>query len=226
MRRTLVTPSILCSGLLAVSVLVAGCGGTTKTVTKTVTISSWRDAQGFTCLEAKRDFARRCPANPDFGKTKVQVHAEAVAKAKAARRAKIAAQRAAAARRAAAKRAAAARAAAAKRAAAAEAARIAAENAWHKGYFRQDDNVYWKWLNGASCQDFAQDGCWHIEVITRDGCPTYVAVNANEYSAGGTIVDSLLDNQGYGIPAKTPRIFELDADPNGSKAGDVTVDCS
>src|SRR5581483_4179744 len=193
--------------------------------TTTVAVSHWKDAQGNTCLKSRRDSALRCPANADFGKTKAQVHAEAVAKAKAVRVARIAAQRTAAARAAAAQRAAAARAAAAQRAAAAEAARIAAANAWHAGYYQQDANVYWRWDNGASCQDFAQSGCWHVEVITRDGCPTYVAVNANEYS-GATIVNALLDNQGYGIPPRTPRIFELDADQAGITAGDVTVDCS
>ena len=86
--------------------------------------------------------------------------------------------------------------------------------------------MYWRWVNGGSCQDFAQDGCWHVEVITRDGCPSYVAVNANEYSTSGTIINSLLDNQGYGIPPKTKRLFELDADSNGDKAGNVSIDCS
>jgi len=65
-----------------------------------------------------------------------------------------------------------------------------------------------------------------VVVITRDGCPSYVAVNANEYSAGGSIVNSLLDNQGYGIPAETTRVFELDADPNGATASEVHIDCS
>lgn len=96
--------------------------------------------------------------------------------------------------------------------------------AWHQGYNQQDENVYWKWVDGGDCESFAESGCWHVEVITRDGCPSYVAVNANEY-AGGTIVDSLLDNQGYGIPPMTPRVFELDADRDGVTANDVTIDC-
>lgn len=109
--------------------------------------------------------------------------------------------------------------------AAARRAAIAAANAWHQGYNQQDGNVYWKWVHGSSCQDYATDGCWHVAVITRDGCSSYVAVNANEYSSGGQIVNALLDNQGYGIPAKTVRIFELDADPDGDTANNVTVDC-
>jgi hypothetical protein len=115
-----------------------------------------------------------------------------------------------------------------KRAAAAAKARaavIAAANAWHKGYTQQDANVYWKWVTGQSCQDYATNGCWHVAVITRDGCPSYVAVNANEYQ-NRAIVNSLLDNQGYGIPPQTERVFELDADANGVTANDVQIDCS
>ena len=110
-------------------------------------------------------------------------------------------------------------------AAKARAAAIAAANAWHKGYVQQDENVYWKWVSGQNCRDFAQNGCWHVEVITRDGCSSYVAVNANEYQ-GGTIVSQLLDNQGYGIPSKTPRLFELDADADNVTAGNVQIDCT
>lgn len=38
--------------------------------------------------------------------------------------------------------------------------------AWHKGYNQQDENVYWKWVSGRSCQD-VQNGCWHVAVITK-----------------------------------------------------------
>jgi hypothetical protein len=110
-------------------------------------------------------------------------------------------------------------------AAKAQAAAEAAANAWHQGYTQQDENVYWKWDNGKSCAAYTSNGCWHVEVITQDGCPSYVAVNANEYS-NGSIINSLLDNQGYGIPAQTPRLFELDADQNGVTAGDVKIDCN
>jgi hypothetical protein len=106
----------------------------------------------------------------------------------------------------------------------AQAAADAAANAWHQGYNQQDENVYWKWVNDKSCAAYTSNGCWHVEVITRDGCSSYVAVNANEY-ANGSIINSLLDNQGYGIPPQTPRLFELDADQNGVTAGDVKIEC-
>jgi hypothetical protein len=85
--------------------------------------------------------------------------------------------------------------------------------------------VFWQWRHGLSCQDYVQIGCWHVAVVTRDGCPSYVAVNANEYQ-GNAIIGQLLDNQGYGIPPKTVRIFELDADASGVTVNDLSVDCS
>jgi hypothetical protein len=110
-------------------------------------------------------------------------------------------------------------------AAAQHAAYVAAANRWHLGYVQQDGNVYWQWRNGSSCQEFAQSGCWHVAVITRFGCSSYVGVNANEYQ-GSSIIGQLLDNQGYGIPPKTVRIFELDADTSSVTANDVSIDCT
>jgi hypothetical protein len=135
-------------------------------------------------------------------------------------------KRAAAAKRAAARAKVAARRAAARAAAQAKAraAAVAAANAWHAGYNEQSGSVFWKWQNGGSCADYAQYGCWHVVVITKYGCPSYVAVNANEYQHGA-IINQLLDNQGYGIPAKTPRVFELDADAGNVTANDVSIDC-
>ena len=187
--------------------------GTTTDTTTVTTESVVADAKGYQCGKSEFDFLRRCPTNPDFGKTRAQVKAAAVAKAKAARHARVVAQRAAAARR-----------AAAKRAAAEQAAQIAAENAWHKGYNQQDENVYWKWDHSRSCEDYVTR-CWHVDVITDIGCTSYVAVNANQYD-GTAIVDQLLANQGYGIPPRTERVFELDSQSSGNQAGDVSVDCN
>jgi hypothetical protein len=143
-------------------------------------------------------------------KTPAQRKAEARARVRAAKIARAKAR--AAARR-------------ARAAAAAHAAAVEAANRWHRGYIQQDGNVFWQWRNGLHCQEFAQSGCWHVAVITRNGCPSYVAVNANEYQ-GGAIIGQLLDNQGYGIPPKTVRIFELDADTAGVTAADVSIDCT
>jgi hypothetical protein len=212
-RRHVRARTLTVGGCVALVFFAVGCGTSGHKSAKSVAPPRATDARGYNCLRSKLDFARRCPSNPDFRKTKTQLHAEAVAKAKAARHARLVAARAAAASR-----------ARLAREAAARRARIAAENAWHQGYNQQDDNVYWKWVKGGSCQDFAQYGCWHVAVTTRDGCPSYVAVNANEYRSG-TIINSLLANQGYGIPPETPRDFELDADEGGVTAGNVTIEC-
>jgi hypothetical protein len=143
-------------------------------------------------------------------KSPAQIKAEAQAQARAAKieraKARVAARRASA-------------------AAAAHAAFVLAANRWHQGYTQQDANVFWQFRHGLSCQDYAQSGCWHVAVITRQGCSRYVAVNANEYQ-GSAIIGQLLDNQGYGIPPKTVRVFELDADTNGVTARDVSIDCT
>jgi hypothetical protein len=113
-----------------------------------------------------------------------------------------------------------------KRAAArARAAYKAAANRWHRGYQQQDGNVYWRWRDLGYCNFDQSQYCWTVEVITRNGCPSYVGVNANEYS-GGAVINDFLDNQGFGIPPKTRRIFFL-GPPDGENTtlSDVTVDC-
>jgi hypothetical protein len=201
---------------IVVSIAAAGCGGTDRSgAGSTITGERATDVNGYGCLKSELDRGRRCPDNPAFGKTQAQLRREARAAARAERRARVAAAR----------RERRARVAAARVAAEARAL-VAAENAWHKGYVLQDDNVYWRWSDRGSCQDYAENGCWHVEVITRDGCPSYVGVEANEYQ-GGSVIGDLLDNNGHGIPPKTPELFELDADAEGHVvAGDVTVDCS
>jgi len=98
--------------------------------------------------------------------------------------------------------------------------------AWVASYHQQDDNVYWKIVDGGACASYATDGCWHVAVMTRDGCPSYVGVDANEYSESDSIIGSLLDNQDHGIPPETRRLFELDADSGAVRIDDITVDCT
>jgi hypothetical protein len=100
-------------------------------------------------------------------------------------------------------------------------------NAWHRGYYQQDSNVFWRWRNLGYCRDDPAEFCWTVEVITRNGCPSYVAVNANEYDKGA-VVNQLLDNQDYGIPPTTPRIFYLgppDYPQEAMTINVVSVDC-
>jgi hypothetical protein len=77
-----------------------------------------------------------------------------------------------------------------------------------------------------TCEEYvAEYGCWKVQVITRNGCPSYVAVEANEYR-GTAVVNDLLDNNGTGLPPKTPVTFEFDATQDGTTVDDLKVECS
>lgn len=201
---------------------IAGCGSSSGKAAKPQAparpCSSYHGAKPATCITK---FGNACSAYSPAARpidclSPAQRRARAAAeKYKAKLRARARAREKAAEARAAAQEAAAAK---------AHAAAVAAANAWHKGYEQQDGNVFWRFNDAASCEAYAEQGCWHVEVITRNGCPGYVAVNANEYS-GETIINSLLDNQGFGIPPKTPRVFELDADQGNVTIRDVQIDC-
>ena len=217
---------LLTAGCATLLCVATGCGASAHTDTTVepatnrpprALCSSYKRAKWQDCI-SKTGFA--CSGYPRSARPRdcfssAQLRLLAVA---AQARARAAARAAAAAK---------ARARAAARAAAAAKARAAAAasgNAWHQGYTSQDANVYWKRNNGGSCQVFATNGCWHVEVITRNGCPSSVAVQADEYS-GGKIINSLLDSQDSGLPPKTPRVFELDADQAGDQANHVSIEC-
>lgn len=98
-----------------------------------------------------------------------------------------------------------------------------AKEPWHAGYSAyagditgyQLPNIYWKWLSGVSCAQYAMNGCWQIEVITRNGCPTGVSVEFSEVQ-DGTQVGTLYASSGA-LPPQTPAQIEIDAD-NGNAA--------
>src|SRR3954462_11173477 len=81
---------------LALALVVVGCGSTTHRGTLAAqTPVRVKDQKGFHCLKSNLDSLGRCPDNQNFGKTRAQVRALALAKAKAARRAAIARAKAA-----------------------------------------------------------------------------------------------------------------------------------
>jgi hypothetical protein len=214
-------------GALLVIGALAACGGTGAGAQKAAVTKPAKpshqitDIDGWDCQNTETKFAR-CPNNPYFGKTVAQIRAAKRAKARAA------AAEAAEARR---------QAVEAQKQAAAHAAYVRAVNAWHAGYNRADgcdefgtctSGVYARFLDSSSfsCEEYiAEYGCWKVRVITRDGCQSYVGVEANEYS-GGSIINGLLDNNGTGIPPKTPITFELDASQANTTVGDLKVQCS
>jgi hypothetical protein len=78
-------------------------------------------------------------------------------------------------------------------------------------------------VDGRGCADYALQGCWHIEVITDQGC-SLLTVEANEMS-GGTVVGNVIANQSN-LPPKTPVLLELDADTDQSvTASAPTITC-
>lgn len=96
---------------------------------------------------------------------------------------------------------------------------------WRKGYPNYDSETAYR-LVTRPCAGYATNGCWHVQVISRYGCPNYVAVEANEYQ-NRTIIGSLLDNNANGIPAETPIMFELTSNGDGpSTANDIEVTCT
>jgi hypothetical protein len=209
----------LCALTVAAAFVAGGCGSGSKSSKKAAAPTTTKpadvtDMDGFTCPPKKAKYGR-CPGNAYYGKKPAQVRALKRAKARAEARA----------------RAAAVARARAKAAAHAEAVREA--NAWHAGYepvptdsYDSNPGAYVKFLdpNSFSCDEFAEYGCWKVEVAVRDGCPSYVGVEANEYK-GGAIVNDLLDNNGTGVPPKTPVVFELDASQDGTTVNDVKVQC-
>jgi hypothetical protein len=215
--------------LLALTVAAAfvagGCGSGSKSSKKAAAPRQCSSYHGATrpqsCIPGTGLACSHYPsARPDECFTPAQRRAQAL---QAKRQARIAKARARAAAKVRAQAAAKARARVK-----AHAVAVAAANVWHQGYESQDNNVYWRWSNDGSCADYS-NGCWHVEVITRYGCQSYVGVQANEYQ-GSSIIGDLLDNNGNGIPPKTSEMFELDADSSGPsadqlKAGDVKVTC-
>jgi hypothetical protein len=209
-------------GALLIVGATAACGGTGGGAQKAATTKPdsriVTDMDGVACQSTETKFAR-CPNNLYFGKTIAQARAAKLAKAQAEARAAalLAAKR--------------------KRQKAAHDLYVKAANAWHAGYDNADGcdeygtcttGLYARFLDPSefSCEEYMGEyGCWKVRVITRDGCQSYVGVEANEYS-GGSIINDLLDNNGTGIPPRTAITFELDASQPGTTVDDLKVQCS
>jgi hypothetical protein len=49
---------------------------------------------------------------------------------------------------------------------------LAADKPWYpKGYTEFSDGLAWQWVANPSCPDYASEGCWQMDAISRDGCP-------------------------------------------------------
>jgi hypothetical protein len=174
--------------LAGVLLLVSGCGGSSSSSGNTTKLQYVTDMDGFHCPASKTKYGR-CPDNIYYGKTPRYVRAQkqAAARAQARMRAR--------------------EAAAAKRRAAAHAAYVRAANAWHQGYYQYSPALWYRWRNDLDCSDYS-NGCWRIEVVTRDGCSS-LFVEASELR-GNTNVGDLIDSRDNVTP-KTPVLLELDS---------------
>jgi len=71
-------------------------------------------------------------------------------------------------------------------------------------------NIYYRFLKEpTSCAQYAQYGCWKIEVVTRDGCPTALSIEVGEES-NGTQIGTAYGTSGPLAP-QARAIIEIDA---------------
>lgn len=122
-----------------------------------------------------------------------------------------------------------------KRAAARAAARLRAYTAalrrashepWHAGYTpywgdvtgEKVPNVYWKWIPPAqiSCVSYATNGCWQIQVVTRDGCSSDLSGELGVLDSSGAQIETLYGDAGAVSPLST-TVLEFDADSGNAQ---------
>jgi len=93
---------------------------------------------------------------------------------------------------------------------------------WYpKGYkeWSEDSSLAWRWSSGGSCQ--LGDSCWHVKVISKDGCPSSLYVEMNELDSGGNVVD-YTNATVSGIGAGQTAILELSTYNSNSSTGQLT----
>lgn len=126
----------------------------------------------------------------------------------------------------------------ARRAAAREAARAQAYRqalsadahaAWHAGFAAdysgigayQLPNIYYRFVNHpSSCAAYATNGCWKIEVVTRNGCPTALSIQMGEEESNGTQVGTAYGNTGSLYPRER-AVIEIDATQSQAPQGRI-----
>jgi hypothetical protein len=102
---------------------------------------------------------------------------------------------------------------------------------WHDGFTAWNGNafayqaptIYYRWLNDRACPQYDQDGCYHVEIVTRNGC-SGVDVTISETPSQSASSPQIGSVDGYtdGLQAQQPAIIEIDADQADAKYGQVT----
>jgi hypothetical protein len=105
--------------------------------------------------------------------------------------------------------------------------------AWHAGYTADYSNVaayelpniYYKFVKPPfSCVQYAVNGCWKVEVVTRNGCPTALSVQLDEES-NDTQVGTLYGASGA-LGPQEHAVIEIDATQSQALQGRIgTILC-
>lgn len=109
----------------------------------------------------------------------------------------------------------------------AAALRRAAHEPWHAGYTpywgdvngNQIPDIYYKFIPSAqiTCVQYATNGCWQVQVITRNGCDD-LSGELGVLNSKNTQVETLYGSTGA-VSAYSRAVLEFDAD-SGSAAGE------
>lgn len=83
---------------------------------------------------------------------------------------------------------------------------LAASVPWYPdGYVETTPGLAWKWSDGGSCK-FSSWGCWHMNVIAKDGCQSGLYAAINIVDTAGTVVGYTNDSLPGLAPMQKARL--------------------
>ena len=101
---------------------------------------------------------------------------------------------------------------------------LAASAPWYpEGYFVATEGVAWKWTNAGSCR-YSSFGCWHMDVISQNGCPSGLYAAVNIVDSNGTVVGYTNDSL-PGLGAMQKARLEFDNTTNYNQAQFQEIKC-
>jgi hypothetical protein len=99
---------------------------------------------------------------------------------------------------------------------------LAASAPWYPdGYFVATEGVAWKWTTAGSCR-YSSFGCWHMDVISQNGCPSGLYAAVNIVDSNGTVVGYTNDSlPGLGAMQKARLEFDNTTDYNQAQFQEI-----
>lgn len=88
--------------------------------------------------------------------------------------------------------------------------------------FSGDPTVAYRWDDRGSC---TFDSCWHMTVVTKDGCPTSLYVELTTLTPSGTVVGYTNDTVGAVRAGEQAKLNFENLDEGASKARIAEVAC-